>query len=763
MRQSPSLAQSRRNSLILLLLLACLSGCATRNSPAALLHKDGVPGDVLAVMPRLLKGIETPPHSDSHVVQALMAGNFSDSDSIAQAQGILAEYSQFDSPPVTTKQVSLPALTQAFEDLAQQIAEQSSLSPDDINAIDQIHNGLSSGDIQPAILAALSRSHPAGFTPRQTRQILGKIAYLQATLRRVNLSALAGQSIPTAYGVIRIGTPGSDIYDFTREPEILAVLDPGGNDLYILTPVNPGQTRFIWDKDGADKYLGSDLSVYGLSVIDDDAGNDVYQGTVQQAASFGGIGILIDRAGNDSYQSGQFSQAAAIFGTALLIDLQGNDSYQIAQYGQAFASTGGVAILRDMAGNDSYHAAGTTDIFARGGGTSMAQGMGFGWRDLAAGGLAILADAAGNDTYEAELFAQGSGFYFAAGWLLDIAGNDSYRAARYAQGTGTHQAIGTLYDGDGKDSYALSVGVGQGMGLDLSRGFLRDDGGGDDRYQAGSQAQGSATANGVGILRDDGGNNRFSSDDKGRGRLDWERYLPTIGLLSAPDRPRPLISDFLPDDRVTRLGYGCGLSGDSTRLDSDMAALLRDAAPLRGNDDAASAAYRAILRQILTNPNALLDAAVQNQGFQVAAVLECWAETASKQDKAILQSAILVRMLKAESSDDAVILSGLLRLFANDASAYPAIFALANLSPQNCATRTSALSLASTLLVRSQTPMPDWIRQMAENGLHSPCLRVQASAWHLLRQQGVMRYRSNLPDYLSPAILVHKDVNHAPD
>src|SRR5688572_9874499 len=151
---------------------------------------------------------------------------------------------------------------------------------------------------------------------------------------------------------------------------------------------------------------------------------------------------------------------------------------------------------------------------------------------MLAGGIGILRDDAGDDTYEAQMFAQGTGYYYGVGLAWDRSGNDRWHAVRYAQGNGVHEAVGVLRDESGDDQYALSYGVGQGMGLDLGLGVLYD-AAGNDRYEATVHAQGNATVNGIGLLFDAGGTDewRMSADPRAWGRSEPGRGLPSLGLL----------------------------------------------------------------------------------------------------------------------------------------------------------------------------------------------------------------------------------------
>jgi hypothetical protein len=287
----------------------------------------------------------------------------------------------------------------------------------------------------------------------------------------------------------------------------------------------------IVDLGGNDEYRGDDLAMRGFSAIVDFAGDDRYAMERGLAAAIAGASLLIDLAGNDSYAARFFAQGAAAFGIGALIDLGGEDRYRLDAWGQGFGTAGGVGLLWDRGGNDHYAVAGVPDPFDRGSGLSGAQGAGFGFRGRIAGGVGILRDDGGDDVYEAQMFAQGSGYYYGLGVLWDRAGADRYQAFRYAQGNAAHQALGVLRDEAGDDGYAAD-GYAQGMGLDVAVGVLVD-AAGSDAYRARGAAQGSATANGVGLLADEGGGDRLElgPEPRGWGRAEWLRGLPSVGVL----------------------------------------------------------------------------------------------------------------------------------------------------------------------------------------------------------------------------------------
>jgi hypothetical protein len=329
-------------------------------------------------------------------------------------------------------------------------------------------------------------------------------------------------------GTVVIGSRGNDRHG----PEAALIIDPGGDDVYERAPARGGAVSVVIDLGGNDEYRGSDVALRGLSAIVDMAGDDLYSMANGIAAAIVGASLVLDYAGNDSYSAQFFAQGAAAFGIGALVDLAGDDRYEIVAWGQGLGLAQGVGLLWDRAGNDQYTAAGVPDAFERGSGLSFAQGAAFGHRDRIAGGIGMLRDEGGNDRYEAQMFAQGCGYYYGLGVLWDRGGNDAYRAFRYAQGNGVHQAVGVLRDESGNDRYALANIYGQGMGLDIGVGILVDLDG-NDQYAAAAVAQGAATANGFGLLADERGNDRYEVADAQHAwrRAEWLRGLPSVGVL----------------------------------------------------------------------------------------------------------------------------------------------------------------------------------------------------------------------------------------
>lgn len=311
------------------------------------------------------------------------------------------------------------------------------------------------------------------------------------------------------------------------------VIGTYGNDVHELVPARGGKVSVVIDPGGDDEYRGSDLALNGFSAIVDLSGNDRYaMDGAGLGAAIAGAALLVDFAGDDSYQAKYFAQGAAAFGIGALLDLGGEDRYRVEAWGQGLGIGDGVGLLWDRSGDDRYTAGGVPDPFNRAGGLSGAQGAGFGYRDLVGGGIGILRDDGGDDRYEAQMFAQGLGYYFALGVLWDRGGHDRYRALQYAQGNGVHQALGVLREEAGDDRYELAVLYGQGMGLDVAFGALLD-AAGDDEYRAHDVAQGAATANGFGLLADRSGADRYATGHGMHkwGHAEWLRGLPTVAVL----------------------------------------------------------------------------------------------------------------------------------------------------------------------------------------------------------------------------------------
>ncbi len=317
-------------------------------------------------------------------------------------------------------------------------------------------------------------------------------------------------------------------------------IDPGGNDEYVLQGTGrPGGFRLIIDMGGDDMYLSKDSldqgpGNMGIDLIADLSGNDRYLGrNFAFGSALFGFSSLFDAAGSDYYEGRCASLGFAFFGLGVLEDEAGNDVYSASLMSEGAGATKGAGLLLDRRGNDQYLARPTfeddlryTDHYIH-----MVQGFGTGFAPDFAGGIGLLRDGAGNDLYVADIFAQGSAYWYALGLLIDEGGDDRYEAHQYAQGAGVHIAVGALIDLGGDDRYA-SKGVSQGCGHDYGFGLLYDRNG-NDTYLATDMSQGAGSANGLGILYDAAGDDIYQSvnPEMALGHADMRRDRGSFGFF----------------------------------------------------------------------------------------------------------------------------------------------------------------------------------------------------------------------------------------
>ncbi len=588
-----------------------------------------------------------------------------------------------------------------------------------------------------------------------------------ATLRLTNDLIAARAQIPDGPSkdiAIIVGSSGTDVYRPQSSDAITLIVDPAGDDRYDFSEIAAGAVVIVVDHDGADTYAGAG-GILSVLVVVDHAGDDRWGGSGPgPAAAFGGIAAIADLAGNDHYTASFFGQAAAVLGRALLYDADGDDRYVLSGLGQGFASTAGAAVLLDAQGDDRYRANGSTDSFDRGGRVSKAQGVGFGSRQGAAGGFGALVDLAGDDIYEAEMFAQGHGFFFGMGLLADRAGNDRYEAVRYVQGTAAHVGIGVLIDDTGDDAYFARVGIAQGMGLDRSFGLLKD-GAGDDRYSGGVLAQGASTANGIGVLEDRGGTNRFTLDRNGWGQGHWSGGLPGGGfLLGGKDRDAYVLGGSPqvfqdvplggPHARMAMQREGasppvCVDLGSTRVAFSDLSTALEQAYPLASDGADGVRAHRFVRQALIHDVDAVIAAAADNElrGLGLLGVLRCVVE-----DHRTLESRAIIRKIENALNRGPMLMGwlyagALVRLEQPISSARRAIIGLAG--QPDCTALVASIELARRTLQRDGGQTPEWVGEIVKRGSQSRCWRAQAAALRFADTQADVR----LNDVTRPTFL----------
>ncbi len=374
-----------------------------------------------------------------------------------------------------------------------------------------------------------------------------------AFLKRLKRSQTG--NVETADGLIVIGGEGSDFYDLDRLPNVCAIVDFGGDDVYVEGAVTPARPVFvILDFSGNDLYRGKKpgiqgAAIMGASLLLDRSGNDTYTaGDVAQGSALAGIGMLIDHAGNDSYLGDRRIQAQAVSGFGMLFDREGDDRYRGALLAQGVGGPLGFGLLVDRMGEDHYFAGGkyqdTYDDSPGFGGWS--QGIGAGARDVANGGVGVLLDGTGRDIYEADYFSHGGGYWFGAGFARDFEGDDQrwgavrenfdgsprseVRFLRWGIGFGCHYAAGFVFDDRGNDSYEgdwASIAY----AWDVAIGALFD-GDGDDRYLSRGSGVAEARNHAFAVLYDARGTDRYIG--KGLGQADGktgEKSIISFALL----------------------------------------------------------------------------------------------------------------------------------------------------------------------------------------------------------------------------------------
>lgn len=356
--------------------------------------------------------------------------------------------------------------------------------------------------------------------------LVGAVERLQAFVKSEAALPSVVWSLPTPLGWIVVDTSGRNNRHVLKDA--LLVLDVGGDDVYeFLERGDTHRISVLLDHRGNDKYAttapGADPSsaTLGYGILWDTEGDDHYQGTSQaQASALFGAALLVDGGGSNRFVAVSRSQAFALGGVAVLASAGGDDEYTAQTYSQATGGPRGVALLVDPGGNDRYTLSAlplvrpSPQLPDRN--TSMGQGAGYGLRGdffdgrSVAGGIGLLLDMAGNDRYEAQVFAQGAGYYQGLGLLLDDGGNDQFTSAWYAMGASAHFAAGLLLKrGTGNDSYRSSHEMVLGTGNDFSVGVFVDEGG-DDDYAVGQLSLGVGFANSTGLFMDGAGNDRYT-------------------------------------------------------------------------------------------------------------------------------------------------------------------------------------------------------------------------------------------------------------
>lgn len=386
----------------------------------------------------------------------------------------------------------------------------------------------------------------------------------------------------TEFGWVVIGTEQDNLY----RRDCCLVIELGGDDTYLCRAAGAvgflhGPFGVVIDLAGNDRYecdrpFNQGAACLGVGVLIDASGNDTYRaGSYAQGTGIMGMGLLWDENGDDIYAAENCVQGAGHFGCGLLVERAGNDCYRSSVYCQGFGSTWGFGACVDYEGNDGYFAGGRYrhEPLLPQENRSFGQGFAMGWRPDAAGGIGFLYDRTGNDFYNAEVYAQGTAYWYSLGALWDGSGYDHYTAAQYAQGAGIHLAVGCLLDNEGNDSYYSRLGPSQGSGHDLSVGVLLDRRG-NDVYHA-SGGMGMALSNAVGLFCDVTGNDVYScSEAAALGGAVVARGFASVGsFLDLAGKDRYTAGSLGQDSSCWNSGsYGFGVDAGMDPVPGDEAA-----------------------------------------------------------------------------------------------------------------------------------------------------------------------------------------------
>jgi len=399
-----------------------------------------------------------------------------------------------------------------------------------------------------------------------------------------------GLDLLTSHGRILVRTGDSDD-EYTAQDlaDAVLVIDMGGNDVY------HGQyaaTHALWmsgsvliDLAGDDLYSPEAVDVqdasqsafavfqrdfaftqgfglFGVGVLIDDAGNDVYRASaLAQGSGAFGVGVVLDRQGEDTYRLGSQGQGTGFFGIGLALDAAGDDDWGAYNQAQGVGKPGGHGLLLDLGGHDRYVGYYVTDGSAlpepgyagyfptsytdgegRAHNMSAVQGVGWGYRHewlddetLWRGGFGALVDLGdGDDVHYADCMAMGQGFVFGFGFLYDGGGDDLYRGFWWGQGASAHMGISLIIEEDGDDDHWMSRLSG-GYGYDYSVGWLIDHGG-NDTY-GGQMNYGRAYSNSMTLWLNIGGDDEYN--------VGWAQANPGFGYVNDGTGYMHLLGAFL--------------------------------------------------------------------------------------------------------------------------------------------------------------------------------------------------------------------------
>ncbi len=422
------------------------------------------------------------------------------------------------------------------------------ISVADPSLVQQIFNGFtlqnyaspSNGAISPQagnineLIRELGSDFDRSWLVAAALRVVDAADHCRQTLAAMDPFDATDMDLLTSHGRILLRTSDrSDEYSAEELADAILVIDMGGDDIY---HGRYAATHQLWmsssvllDLAGNDRYSPEAVDVedasqnalavfnldyaftqgfglFGVGVLIDDAGDDVYRAsTLAQGSGAFGVGVVLDRQGNDTYRLGSQGQGTGFFGIGLALDAAGNDDWGAYNQAQGVGKPEGHGLLLDLDGRDryvgyyvtdgsalpepgyaGYFPTAYTDNEGRAHNMSVVQGVGWGYRHewldgvtLWRGGFGALVDLGdGDDVHYADCMAMGQGFVYGFGFLYDGGGDDLYRGFWWGQGASAHMGISLLIEEDGDDDHWMSRLSG-GYGYDFSVGWLIDHGGND--------------------------------------------------------------------------------------------------------------------------------------------------------------------------------------------------------------------------------------------------------------------------------------------
>lgn len=297
-----------------------------------------------------------------------------------------------------------------------------------------------------------------------------------------NLNDLKPTRFKTKLGDVIVSGKGDDVYGKETLENACLLIDLGGNNRYDGPPAGAGegQIKVVIDfgenvtvaSDESSPSAGAGVFGIGLFYLPNPSGSKIVK-TASYSQGFGlcGVGGFFAN-GKGIFKADRYAQGAGGFGAGIFTNSAGKGSeYSADLYAQGVGFTRGVGIFRHR-GSSSTFKAGLVEPDPREalGSTSLCQGVGYGPRAYAAGGVGLCVLTGNRLAIESSYFAQGAGYWHAAGAFKLEGSSCTIQSRRYSQGSGVHSALGAFFlegDGNRMDNW----GVGPAFGWDRSIGW----------------------------------------------------------------------------------------------------------------------------------------------------------------------------------------------------------------------------------------------------------------------------------------------------